>query len=217
MLQPPPPFIGLKRGSNKKSPPKGLLINFLNYYWPALVRHEPNFIREFVTPIVKVRKGKEVLAFFTVPEYETWKENMKQAGEDLKAWKTKYYKGLGTSTSKEAKQYFQNIERHSLNFKYTGTGAAEDDVLKMAVDDDKISMAFSKGREDDRKKWIMGLKDEDFIDHNETEITIPDFIDKELVGEGNSSLGTRQPVFCVFFGVFGARRARWHLRRDGDR
>lgn len=33
--------------------------------------------------------------------------------------------GLGTSTSKEAKEYFSDMERHKIPFKYTG---AEDDA-----------------------------------------------------------------------------------------
>lgn len=185
---------------------KGLLLNFLSYYWPALVRHEPNFVREFVTPIVKARKGKEVLAFFTIPEYEQWKENLKAAGEDPKSWKIKYYKGLGTSTSKEAKQYFQDLERHSLTFKYTGEGAKPDDVLQMAVDDDKISMAFDKGREDDRKQWILDMDEEAFVDHNEMEISIPDFINKELVGrlggEGRDSSASCGRGLCGIFEVW---------------
>ena len=32
---------------------KGLLLNFLHYNWPHLLRH--SFIEEFITPIVKVR------------------------------------------------------------------------------------------------------------------------------------------------------------------
>lgn len=32
---------------------KGLIINFLHCYWPTLLQHH-DFLREFVTPIVKV-------------------------------------------------------------------------------------------------------------------------------------------------------------------
>lgn len=31
---------------------KGLIINFLHCYWPSLLQHH-DFLREFVTPIVK--------------------------------------------------------------------------------------------------------------------------------------------------------------------
>lgn len=36
-----------------------------------------------------------------------------------------YALGLGTSTSKEAKEYFADMERHRITFKYNG---AEDDA-----------------------------------------------------------------------------------------
>lgn len=61
------------------------------------------FMKEFVTPIVKVRKGKEEQMFFTLNEYEEWKKTHNNG----KGWVTKYYKGLGTSTAKEAKEYFK--------------------------------------------------------------------------------------------------------------
>ena len=39
----------------------------------------------------------------------------------------KYYKGLGTSTAKEAKEYFSDMERHRIPFKYAGP--EDDDAL----------------------------------------------------------------------------------------
>lgn len=35
---------------------KGLLINFIHKFWPNLLKRN-DFIREFVTPIIKVTKG----------------------------------------------------------------------------------------------------------------------------------------------------------------
>ncbi len=39
----------------------------------------------------------------------------------------KYYKGLGTSTSKEAKEYFSDMDRHRIPFHYAGPG--DDDAI----------------------------------------------------------------------------------------
>lgn len=70
---------------------KGLLINFFETQFPSLLKL-PNFLIEFITPIVKVFKGgvkkptKEI-SFFTMPEYEYWKENNTEKG-----WEHKYYK-----------------------------------------------------------------------------------------------------------------------------
>merc|ERR1719453_2351495 len=72
---------------------KGLLINLFHHWWPHLLA-SGNFIREFVTPIVKATKGSEVKSFFTQTEYEAWKTKTDQG----RGWHCKYYKGLGTST-----------------------------------------------------------------------------------------------------------------------
>jgi len=72
-------------------------------------------LKEFITPIIKATRGKESHSFFTIPEYEKWAEPI-----DLKGYKVKYYKGLGTSTSAEAKEYFKAIDKHKITFKYSG-------------------------------------------------------------------------------------------------
>ncbi|XP_010777878.1 DNA topoisomerase 2-beta-like [Notothenia coriiceps] len=98
---------------------KGLLINFFHHNWPSLLKH--TFLEEFITPIVKVNKSKQEFAFYSIPEFDEWKKNT----ENFKTWHIKYYKGLGTSTSKEAKEYFADMEKHRITFRYIG---AEDDA-----------------------------------------------------------------------------------------
>jgi DNA topoisomerase-2 len=39
---------------------KGLLINFIHHFWPSLL-HINGFLKEFVTPILKVSKGNQVV------------------------------------------------------------------------------------------------------------------------------------------------------------
>ena len=86
---------------------KGLIINFIHYFWPSLV-HMNGFLKEFVTPILKATKGNDVRTFFTINEFEQWAALQ----PNIKLWKIKYYKGLGTSTNKEAKEYFSAISIH---------------------------------------------------------------------------------------------------------
>lgn len=66
---------------------KGLLINFIHFNWPSLIKQ--NFIEEFITPIVKVSKSGQEKSFFSLPEYEEWKMNT----DNWNTWKVKYYKG----------------------------------------------------------------------------------------------------------------------------
>ncbi|XP_032019442.1 DNA topoisomerase 2-alpha isoform X1 [Hylobates moloch] len=160
---------------------KGLLINFIHHNWPSLLRHR--FLEEFITPIVKVSKNKQEMAFYSLPEFEEWKSST----PNHKKWKVKYYKGLGTSTSKEAKEYFADMKRHRIQFKYSGP---EDDAA--------ISLAFSKKQTDDRKEWLtnfmedrrqrklLGLPEDYLYGQTTTYLTYNDFINKELILFSNS-------------------------------
>ena len=38
---------------------KGLVVNFVRYFWPALLQAKPNFVGMFTTPLVKAFRGKE--------------------------------------------------------------------------------------------------------------------------------------------------------------
>ncbi|KAM3727830.1 DNA topoisomerase 2 top-2 [Dirofilaria immitis] len=155
---------------------KGLVINFIHYNWPALIRR--NFVEEFITPIVKATKGKEEISFFSLPEYREWLNNT----ENWKAYRIKYYKGLGTSTSKEAKEYFMDMRRHRIQFKYNGE---EDDYA--------LDMAFSKKKIEERKIWLTnwmaerrnrredGLTEEYLYDKDTHVVSFRDFVNKELV------------------------------------
>lgn len=52
---------------------KGLLINLLHHYWPSLLSI-PGFLKEFITPIIKVSKNSKSKSFFTIADYERWVE-----------------------------------------------------------------------------------------------------------------------------------------------
>ncbi|XP_008329793.1 DNA topoisomerase 2-beta isoform X3 [Cynoglossus semilaevis] len=160
---------------------KGLLINFFHHNWPSLLKH--NFLEEFITPIVKATKSKQQLAFYSIPEFDEWKKHT----ENFKSWHVKYYKGLGTSTGKEAKDYFADMERHRIIFRY---GGVEDDAA--------ITLAFSKKKTDDRKEWLTnfmedrrqrrmhGLPEQYLYGTQTKHLSYNDFINKELILFSNS-------------------------------
>ncbi|CAK9796483.1 DNA topoisomerase 2 [Anthophora plagiata] len=155
---------------------KGLLINFIHHNWPSLLKL--NFVEEFITPIVKASKGTQSLSFFSMPEFQKWKSET----SNFHTYKIKYYKGLGTSTAKEAKEYFENMARHRIRFKYDGD-----------QDDQNIIMAFSKKCVDQRKDWLMNHMDETkrrreiglgerYLYQKDTRtVSFSDFINVELV------------------------------------
>ncbi|PGH13497.1 DNA topoisomerase 2 [Helicocarpus griseus UAMH5409] len=149
---------------------KGLLINFLQVAFPSLLKI-PQFLIEFITPIVKVWKGDPKnptvsKTFFTMQEYETWKEIH---GHDRR-WEKKYYKGLGTSSTEDAEIYFQDLDRHLKQFH-----------VMQDHEPELIDLAFSKKKADERKEWLRQFKPGTFLDHTTEEITYTDFINKELI------------------------------------
>lgn len=150
---------------------KGLLINFLQVQYPSLLKM-PEFFREFITPIVKVWKGpnpKKPLSsrsFFTMPEYEDWKE--RHAND--KKWQLKYYKGLGTSTPEDAQLYFGNLDDHLREF----------ETMKQE-EEEMIDLAFSKKKADARKTWLGNFVPGTYLDHSTKTLTYDDFVNKELI------------------------------------
>ena len=168
---------------------KGLVINFMHHFWPSLL-DVPGFLQQFITPIVKVTKGKKSETFFTLPEYEEWKES---SGNDGKGWNIKYYKGLGTSTGAEAKEYFSNLDIHEIHFNELSTDhvTRDDDDEGMEMDDNSINtgaglieMAFSKSKVEDRKKWLNTVEKDTYLNYSEAQkngINYSDFINRELI------------------------------------
>jgi DNA topoisomerase-2 len=142
---------------------KGLVINLFQSEWGSLVQI-PGFIGFMNTPILKARKGTQELVFYNEGEYETWKN----ANAQGKGWNVKYYKGLGTSTGKEFREYFE--KKKTVGFEYKGKDS-----------DDKIDMVFNKKRADDRKLWLGEYNRESFLNTNDKMVTYEEFINKELI------------------------------------
>lgn len=139
----------------------GLIINYFHYFWPSLI--EKRFVSFCATPIVKVYKGKEVLQFYTLNSYEEWLKTAK--GQ----FRTKYFKGLGTSTAAEAREALKDIEKKLIKFE-------KDDAC-----DETVSLAFNNKRADDRKNWLMNNYEPNVnIDRNERNVSVSNFINYEL-------------------------------------
>ena len=141
---------------------KGLGINMFQSEWPSLAEI-PGFIGFMNTPILKANKSSQTLMFYNDGEYEEWKNQ-----NDTKGWKIKYYKGLGTSTGKEFREYFE--QKKIVGFEHNGK-----------VSDDAIDMVFNKKRADDRKEWLEDYNRESYIDTNKLTVSYEDFISKELI------------------------------------
>ncbi len=106
---------------------KGLVLNMIHHFWPSLL--QLGFVVAMVTPVIKA--GNDW--FFTEDAYR----KHGQRGD------VKYYKGLGTSTSSEAKEYFKMIEK--LTVKFTPDARTEE----------SMTLAFAKAMADARKGWLV--------------------------------------------------------------
>ncbi len=171
---------------------KGLLINLFDVFWPELL-DIPDFITVLSTPIVKAFKGSmnkpsEVIDFYTLPEYEEWlKEN-----QNGKGYIPKYYKGLGTSTAKDAKDYFADFEVKKVTY---STGAHES-VEAEKASRDAIDLAFNSKRAEDRKEWLGKFDKNNVIKQSQKQVKFDEFIHKELIQFSNYDNDRSIPSVC---------------------
>lgn len=147
---------------------KGLCINMFDVAWGDLLKH--GVIGFMNTPILKATKGTgksaQSLSFYNDGEYEKWKQ---EKGEDeVKRWRVKYYKGLGTSTKQEFQEYFKN--KKIIYFTHSGE-----------VCENSLDMVFNKKKSDERKEWLEKYDRKKHLDTNKTNIRYSEFINDEMI------------------------------------
>jgi DNA topoisomerase-2 len=146
---------------------KGLCINLFHSMWPSLYK-VPGFISFMNTPILRASKGKEVVVFYNEGEYKEWTKKQESGTGSLKGWTLKYFKGLGTSTATEFKEYFAN--KKIVDFDYSGE-----------ISDNAVDMVFNKKRAEDRKEWLENYDKTVFLDTNQKKIAYENFFHQEMV------------------------------------
>ncbi len=149
---------------------KGLIINMIHSEWPELLRL--GFICSLMTPLIKAtRRGFDTLSFYSASEYDRWLS----ASSSGKGWTIKYYKGLGTSVSSEAREYFKSM--NLVRFKW-------DDLSN-----DSIDLAFNKKRSNDRKAWLQSYDCNRVLNipAGGADVNFTDFVNDELIHFSNAS------------------------------
>ncbi|RNF07968.1 topoisomerase [Trypanosoma rangeli] len=147
---------------------KGLVINAFESLWPSLLIRNPGFISIFSTPIVKVRlRDKSTYSFFSLKEFHKWQKTHGNV-----PYTAKYYKGLGTSTTAEGKEYFKDMDKHTMR-------------LLMDRNDHKLlDSVFDSQEVEWRKDWMTkanAYSGEVDIDRSKKTLTLSDFVHKEMV------------------------------------
>ena len=145
---------------------KGLIINFLNYFFPSLLKID-GFLKILMTPIVKVFLKNNTKHFSNLRSYNDWL--IKNPGN----YKVKYYKGLGTSTAEESKEYFRNLQNN---------------VIQIIDNNNEksIQLAFAKDKVNERKNWLINYNPKNILQiEPPTTINIDTFIHQELIHFSN--------------------------------
>src|SRR6476620_5380452 len=156
---------------------KCLFINFIDTFWKDL--KSLDFIQTIKTPIVKATKGKKIIEFFTQQDYEKQKDS-------LSGYNIKYYKGIGTSKTAEAKEIFKR--KNELQVTYYRENQLCDQSILLAFDKDKNAAKTDSGSNmstiikcsDQRKEWLRDYNKDDYLDVNTDKVSFSDLINKEL-------------------------------------
>jgi len=150
---------------------KGLLINMFHRYWPSLLKID-GFIQSMATPIIKAWKTSDKnksnpLIFQTMSEYHNWVNNTMNGV--TKGWEIKYYKGLGTSTEKEAKEVFNEYEKNIVNYIWETSDQEDknnqnDEKEKEVKDTEEVVQEEVAESETDKNQEVEDDDDDDIVD-----------------------------------------------------
>ena len=143
---------------------KGLCVNLFQSEWSSLFKIS-GFLSFMNTPILRAKRGQQTILFYNEGEYITWKESL---DGNVGGWTIKYFKGLGTSTATEFKEYFAN--KKFVDFMYTGTNS-----------DEVVDKVFNKKRSDERKTWLEGYDNTSYLNTSVPQVPYEEFIDRELI------------------------------------
>lgn len=116
----------------------GLLLNFFYVRFRGLLQR--GCVAVLKTPIIRAKKGRQVVKFYTFASYKAWKEQT----PDLKSWNIRYCKGLASSNPNEIRNDFR--DHRKITFIY-------DDNTTPAM-----QLAFHNDCADARKRWIAEWK-----------------------------------------------------------
>ena len=142
---------------------QGLMINLFQTKWPSLLKIK-GFLSYMNTPILKATKGKQKISFYSEVEYNDWKDSI----HDLAKWKIKYYKGLGTSTGKEFREYFDDNK-----------------FIEFIIDDvstETMDLVFDKSEADKRKEWLCNYDKNSSIEVTKQHtVKFSEFFNKRMI------------------------------------
>ena len=145
---------------------KGLVMNLFHTEWPSLL--EIGYLCTLQTPLLKAIRGGTAHPFYSSQEFDAWR-----TGHSLNGYHIKYYKGLGTSTPAEAREWFRDL--HEIKYEWEGAPS------KLA-----LTLAFSKKAANDRKEWLGKYEPARTMPVAGGKATYKGFVDGELIHFSNA-------------------------------
>ena len=143
----------------------GLILNALWVLLPDLMRNEPHFVQRLATPLVRaVNRAGDTHEFMTEREFDEWYR------QGPVGYSVKYYKGLGTSTPRDAKALFAQLDKYLITI---DCAAAAD--VELLVD------FFDSKRADRRKELLMSTAASVEVDYAQASVGLGQFLMAEMV------------------------------------
>ena len=147
----------------------GLVINACDVIMPELMRANPDFIQRLATPLVKAwpkrGSGAQPKEFLSEPEFDSWFEELPQ--NERTSYEIKYFKGLGTSTARDAKHVFANIDRYLIAIDCT----ADSEVLGDFFDSERAA----------KRREYLALPPAGGINYNAESLALEDYLMGEVL------------------------------------
>ena len=138
-----------------------LIIAFFEKYFPSLLKR--GFIQRFLTPVITATNRSVKHSFYDIPSFDSWSNTC----ENIKSYKIKYFKGLGTATRNEAISYFKEFKNHLKTFTYDTSTSSEIDLL------------FSDKKSALRKKWMKNSSRPAF-NYTSPNLSLTNILDSEM-------------------------------------
>lgn len=171
----------------------GLLLNLFSVTLPKVLEKRPDFLQRIVTPLIRAsakRGSAEPLAFYSMQQFKERFADVAAARD----FNLKYYKGLGTSSSKEARAVFSDIDKHRVTLEFDAAAAQS------------LSTFYDQRRVDERKRLLTSAYDgSTSVDYAQPTVAITDFMMREHVHFSHYGRASRGAVLDLPCAAFSAR------------
>lgn len=138
----------------------GLVLNMFHCKYPSLLAR--GYVKYLRTKIIDVKKGNQIIKFYSNHEYEKWKA----ATPNWNSWDHAYFKGLGSSEDSDIEEEFRAPKIVQCFY---------DDLAPMAM-----QLAFHEKLADQRKEWIRNWQPDFRVEEMQMQ-PISAFINHEFI------------------------------------